>query len=523
MSARPGAGRVYLVGAGPGDPGLLTLRGAELLARADAVLYDELVDERLLERVPADAVRVNVGKRGHDAPTRGQDDVNALLVKLAREGRRVVRLKGGDPFVFGRGGEEASFCVRAGVPCEVVPGVSSALGVPAAAGIPVTDRRFAASFAVVTGHKDPTRVRAALRWDALATAVDTLVILMGMRNLEEIAARLLRGGRVPDTPAAAVMWGTTPRQRTVVAPLGELVARVREAGLGAPSVVVVGDVVRLHGELSLREVLPLSGRRVLVTRPPGQAGELADAIRALGGEPVAIPTLRVEPVADPAPVDAALDALAGYDVLLFASANAVEHWVARAQGRGRAAVAAGQRVACVGNRTAAAAARHGLPVHLVPERRSDAEGLVAAVAGAFPPAGRRFLLPRSEIGRDALPEALRAAGAHVDAVAVYRSVVPEDGHEALARRLVSGGLDALTFTSPSTVRNFLAMLGPAEREAARRCPAVVIGPTTARALREAGWPPDAVAERPGAAALAEAVVRCFAERDGRSADPEESS
>jgi uroporphyrinogen III methyltransferase/synthase len=506
---------VILVGAGPGDPGLLTLRGAEALREADVVLHDELVDRSILSLVRPGARCINVGKRGHDAPTRGQDEVNALLIELAREGRTVVRLKGGDPYVFGRGGEEASHCAAAGVPFEVVPGVSSALAVPAAAGIPVTDRRHSASFAVVTGHKDPTEVAAATRWEALATAADTLVILMGMRNLPSLVGRLLAAGRAPDTPAAAVQWGTTGRQRTVVSPLSDLPKRVEEAGLGTPSVVVMGEVVGLRDELSWFERLPLFGRRVLVTRPRADAAGLSAALRALGAEPVEIPTVRIAPAEDPAPLDAALDRLDDYDVLLLASARAVEALAERARARGVSLDRPSLRVACVGPRTARAARRHGLPVHLVPER-ADGEGLAGALARDLEPRGRRFLLPRSEIGRDALPDALVAAGGAVDAVVAYRTLPEEAGRDDLNERLEAGALDALTFTSPSTVRNFLAMLRPAAREAAGRCVVAAIGETTAAALREVGLPPRVVPDRPEADALAAALASWFAADPRRS-------
>jgi uroporphyrinogen III methyltransferase/synthase len=260
------AGRVILVGAGPGDPELITVRGAAWLREADAVVYDALASTELLDLAPAGALRIDVGKRGHDAPTRPQPEINALLVRLASEGKTVVRLKGGDPFVFGRGGEEASACAAAGIAFEVVPGISSAVGALAYAGIPLTDRRHSASFAVATGHKDPTAVARETRWEALGRAADTLVILMGMRNLESIVERLLAGGADPGTPAAIVMEGALPTQRVLEAPLGELARRAREAGLGAPAVVVVGNVVRLRPELAWFERRPLFGMRVLVSR-----------------------------------------------------------------------------------------------------------------------------------------------------------------------------------------------------------------------------------------------------------------
>ncbi len=497
-------GRVILVGAGPGDPELLTRRAERALREADAVVYDALAPSELLALAPG-AELYNVGKRGHDAPTRSQPETNALLVRLAREGKTVVRLKGGDPFVFGRGGEEASACVEAGVPFEVVPGISSVIGALAYAGIPVTDRRHAASFAVVSGHKDPTRVSEETRWAELGRAVDTLVILMGMRNLEGLVARILAGGRAADTPSAAIMHGTLPSQRVVEGPLAELPRRVREAGLGAPSVVVVGDVVRLRASLVWFERRPLFGMRVLVTRPEHQAGELLAALREAGAEPVALPLIRIEPLRDPAPLDAALARLDAYDGLLLTSANAVTELAARAAARGRHLADYRGVVFCVGPRTGEAALRVGLPVHCVAERR-DAEGLLAEVEKRLPPRGRRFLLPRAEAARQRLPAALRAAGARVDAVSVYRTLPAELDAAALRRRLCAGELDALTFTSPSSVAAFAALLDPAARAAAARCIVAAIGSVTAEALAREGFAAELVPERAGARELVAALA-----------------
>ena len=283
MGDRVSRGRLILVGAGPGDPDLITVRGAGALARADVVLYDELASDELLSLAPDHALLINVGKRGHDAPTRSQEDIQRLAIEHAREGKTVVRLKGGDPFVFGRGGEEASASIEAGIPWEVVPGISSSLAAPAYAGIPVTDRRHSASFAVVTGHNDPTRVSRDTRWGELGTAVDTLIILMGMRNMPNIVKELVEGGRAADTPAAAVMQGTLPEQRVVVSTLEGLCDAVAEAGLGAPASIVIGDVVRLRAELGWWESTPLFGLRVLVTRAPHQAAELAGGGPPWGG------------------------------------------------------------------------------------------------------------------------------------------------------------------------------------------------------------------------------------------------
>lgn len=505
-------GKVILVGAGPGAPDLITVRGAAALAAADAVVYDALASDELLAYASAAATFHNVGKRGHEPPTLSQDETTGLLLRLAREGKTVVRLKGGDPYVFGRGGEEASACHDAGVPFEVIPGVSAIFGALAYAGIPITDRRHGASFAVVTGHKDPTRVSRETRWDELAHAADTLLILMGMRRLEQIVSRLLDAGRAPDTPAAVVMSGTLPTQRVAEAPLCEIVERARALGLRSPSIVVVGDVVRLRPTLAWYESQPLFGRRVLVTRSAAQAAPLARSLAAAGAVPVTMPLIELVPAEDWADLDACLDAIADYDALLFTSANAVRFTAGRASERGLDLSGLEATVICVGPRTAEAALSAGLPVHRVPESRFDAEGVLEVVSAEVPPRGRRFLIPRSELARDVLPDGLRAQGAEVDAVTVYRNLPADVDAEALRSELVSGGLDALTFTSPSTVRRFLALLDEPAREAAARCAVAAIGPVTARALEQAGLPPKVVPGRSEGNALVEALGHHFATR-----------
>ncbi|HTF34766.1 MAG TPA: uroporphyrinogen-III C-methyltransferase [Myxococcota bacterium] len=500
----PRAGRVVLVGAGPGDPDLITLRGAAVLRAADVVVHDALVSAELLALAPREALRINVGKRGHDEPTLAQEETNALLVRLAREGKTVVRLKGGDPFVFGRGGEEASALAEAGIRFEIVPGISAAIGVPALAGIPVTDRRYAASFTVVTGHKDPLEPAASIRWAELARGADTLVILMGLKNLPGIAERLIASGRAARTPAVAIELGTTPAQRVVEAPLAELATRVEQARLSAPVTVVIGDVVRLRGELAWVERLPLADRRVLVTRSEAQAGALVAALRRAGAEPVLAPMIQVVPLKDTPELNAATSRLSDYDVLLFTSANAVRCFVEAASG-GKTLGSLRARVVCVGPATARAARELGLSVHLVPAQRFDAEGLLEAIRVAIPLAGQRVLLPRAAAAREILPEGLRRAGAAVDVVAVYRTEPAPADTALLCSRLVRGEIDALTFTSPSTVRHFLACLDEAARTAARRCVVAALGPVTAAALREAGLAPDVVAERAEAGALVDAL------------------
>jgi len=515
MSAarRAAAGRVILVGAGPGDPGLLTLRGAAALREADVVVYDALVSPEVLGLAPATCALVNVGKRGHEEPTLPQDETSALLVRLAREGRTVVRLKGGDPFVFGRGGEEASACADAGVAFEVVPGISAALGAPAYAGIPVTDRRHAASFVVVTGHRDPTEPTVALRWGELARGGDTLVILMGMKHLGGICERLVAEGRPAATPAAAIEWGTTVRQRVLEARLDELAARVAEARFATPTTIVIGDVVALRASLAWREALPLYGWRVLVTRAEEQAGALAETLRRAGAEPVVLPTIRVVPVPGAA-LDAPIARLDDYDLVVFTSANAVRLFARAAAARGVPLAERRPRAVCVGPVTAAAAAEAGLSVEPLPGR-FDAEGVLEALVQRHPLAGRRILLPRAERAREVLPEGLRRAGAEVESVVVYRTEPAPLDADGLRGRLVRDELHALTFTSPSTVRHFFAALDAPSRAATLRCVVAAIGPVTAGALEELGRPADVVAETSGGPALVEALVRARAARAER--------
>lgn len=524
-SPGPRPGRLILIGAGPGDPDLITLRGAAALGRADVVLYDELASPELLSLAPDHAICINVGKRGHDQPTRTQEDINRLAVEHAGAGRVVARLKGGDPFVFGRGAEEASACVAAGIPFEVVPGVSASMAAPAYAGIPVTDRRYSASFAVVTGHKDPSQVARETRWDQLASAVDTLVILMGMRNLPDLIPRLMAAGKPAETPAAAVMNGTLPEQRVVVSTLAGLVDAVSEAGLGAPATVIVGDVVRLRAELGWWETAPLFGRRALVTRAPHQARELSSALRAAGAIPDPRPMIDLEACGtgpELEAIDGVLAGLADYDDILFASSNAARfffHQVRRA-GRMEALRGLEVRVLCIGAKTAESALAGGLPAHFVlAGGRGDAESMLDEIVRSLSPAGRRVLVPRSDIGRSVLIEGLRGAGARVDAVTFYRNVRPPVDELALRRDLIEGRLDILTFTSPSTVARFVDVLDPAARGAAARCIIAAIGGTTAHALERAGLPAQVVPPHPDVREMVADLARYVSESGPGGGDP----
>ena len=480
---------VYLVGAGPGDPGLLTVRGAEVLGRADVVVYDRLVAPAVLDLAPEGAERVYAGK----APGRNemnQDEINALLVERGRGGHAVVRLKGGDPFVFGRGGEEAEALAAAGVPFEVVPGITSAIGAPAYAGIPVTHRGASTHFTVVTGHEDPTKGRADVDWEALAKAGGTLVILMGAGRIGEIAERLVDGGLAPETPVAAVRNGTRPDQRSVRATL----ATVAEAGVQAPAAVVVGEVAAL--DLAWFESRPLFGRSVVVTRAREQASDLRRRLEALGAEVVELPAITIEPV----PFD--VPDLARYRWLVFTSANGVAAFFDRGlvpAGRDARALA-GLRVAAIGPGTAAALRERGVRTDLLPERF-----VAEALLEAFPPAtGRdeRVLVARAEQARDVLPAGLSERGYGVDVIAVYRTVTASPDPASL-ERVRAGAVDALTFTSSSTVTNLCDLLGDVPSPQ----PLVVsIGPVTSKTAMERGLRVDVEAAEHTIEGLVDALL-----------------
>jgi uroporphyrinogen III methyltransferase / synthase len=476
-------GVVYLVGAGPGDPGLMTRRSLELIASADAVLYDRLIPPGALEGARGDADLRYVGKEP-GAAAMAQEDINALLVELGRAGKRVVRLKGGDPFVFGRGGEEAEALAAAGVPFEVVPGVTAGVAAAAYAGIPVTHRDAASAVAFVTGHEDPAREGSALDWDALAAFPGTLVFYMGVGRLPEIAERLTAAGRDPSQPAAVVARGTLPDQRTVTAPLSEVAERAREAGVRPPAITLIGPVAGLRDTLAWLERRPLHGQVVAVTRARAQASGLAARLRELGAEVVEAPAIRIEP----RPVE--LPDLAAYSLVCFTSPNGVRLFFAALPGDARAM--AGAVVAAIGPGTAAELARHGIRADVVPER-FVAEGLLEALPDVR---GRRVLLARAADARDVLPDGLRERGASVDVLALYDTVPEPIPREALDRATY------VTFTSSSTVRFFLRS-GGALADGTR---VVSIGPVTTATLREHGIEPDVEAGRHDIDGLLDAIV-----------------
>lgn len=447
---------VYLVGAGPGDVGLITLRGAECLRSADVVVYDNLANELLLDYTNPSAERLYVGKAAsHHA--RSQDEINAILVEQARAGKTVVRLKGGDPFVFGRGGEEAAHLALNRVPFEVVPGVTSAVSVPAYAGIPVTHRSVNGSLHIVTGHENVEGVGPEVEWEVLARSGGTIVFLMGVGNLSEIVKRLLRGGMNPATPIALIRWGTTPEQQTLVGTLASIVADVRRTGLTAPAVGVVGDVVNLRTMLEWAELRPLFGVRAAVTRPAEQSTALADLLRNAGAEVVSTPTIRFQDRPFSPTIRSELDSVrdGGYDWLVFTSAHAVKLFFGHLHHLGRDSRALHQvRIAAIGTRTADALTLEGITPDLLPKQMSQ-EGLAGAMQTE---PGERVLIPRAAAAREVLEQELAARAVDVQVLPLYDTIADRDGIANLRRLLTRGRLHAVTFTSASTFEKILEVI-----------------------------------------------------------------
>jgi uroporphyrinogen III methyltransferase/synthase len=494
-------GIVHLVGAGPGDPGLMTRRSLELIAEADAILYDRLIPADALEGAQPGCDLRYVGKEPGN-PAMAQEDIDALLVELGSEGLRVVRLKGGDPFVFGRGGEEAEALANAGVSFEVVPGVTAGVAAPAYAGIPVTHRDSASAVAFVTGHEDPGKNESALDWEALARFPGMLVLYMGMKNLPLISERLIAAGRPADEPAAVIQRGSLPGQKTVTAMLADIAERVVEAGIRPPAITVIGRTVALRDTLAWLESRPLHGRRVAVTRARAQASGLAARLRALGAEVVETPAIRIEP----RPVEGELERMAArigeYAVVILTSPNGATLLMDALGATGSDARAlAGATVAAIGPGTAAELERHGIRPDVVPPR-SIAESLVEALADV-PVQGRRVLVARAAEARDVLPEAMSGRGAEVDVVALYDTVaepLDDDQLEALATA------DYVTFTSSSTVRFLLDAIGsPDGLPSDGRL--VSIGPVTSATAREHDLTVDVEAQRHDIDGLVDALVR----------------
>ena len=499
-------GKVYLVGAGPGDPGLLTLRGAEVLRCAELLLYDALASDAVVALAPSKCERIFVGKRGgrHAMP---QEEIETLAIAGARDGKRVVRLKGGDPFVFGRGGEEAQSLHEAGIPFEIVPGISSAIAAPAYAGIPVTHRDFNPAFTVATGHEDPTKTASTLDFSKLADPHRTLVLLMATGNLREIARELVAHGLAASTPAAVIENGTRPNQRTATGTLETIADDVEAAGIGAPAVVVVGGVVNLRETIAWFDARTLFGKRVLVTRPAHQARDFARELLSRGVEPILAPAIAIEPPDDVRAAHRAIDDLSNYTWAVFTSQNGVDAFFDRIRSLDAdARYLGGIKVAAIGSKTAGRLLEFGVRADLVPSAFYSEEIALALIESARE--GDRVLIYRAQEARDVLPITLQEAGLRVDVVAAYKTVFPADPHfaEKVARA------DVLSFTSASTVTGFCTLLGGTDNAlaAAAGKTFACIGPITALAARESGFTVDVVAETFTTDGLLEALEAHFA-------------
>lgn len=503
-------GFVYLIGAGPGDPGLITVKGQECIGRADVILYDYLANDELLAHARDGAELIYAGKVG-GAHNREQRQINELLVAKAREGKVVARLKGGDPFVFGRGGEECEALVAAGIPFEVIPGVTAGIGAAAYAGIPLTHRDVTTSVAFVTGHEHPGKEASEIDWERLSLGSGTVVFYMGMKNLPEIAANLVAHGRSPFTPVALIRWGTRPEQEVLVGTLADIADKARKASFRAPAITVVGEVVQLRKKLRWFDNRPLSGKGVLVTRAADQAGEFSIMLDELGARVYECPTIRLVPPESWEELDRAIGALDSFAWVVFTSVNAVSHFFARLAELGRDCRALGRcRVCAVGPKTAAVLAVHGIRADLVPADYK-AEGVVAAFR-ELEVSGNRVLFPKADRARDVIPAGLAALGAEVVAPVAYRNVVPDDLPAAVITALEEKRIHCITFTSSSTAENLAAMLG--ENRFLRLLDGVAvaaIGPVTSKTCRELGLAVHIEPREYTLAAMTGEIVQYFAQ------------
>lgn len=500
-------GKVYLVGAGPGDPGLLTVKGMELLSKAEVVIYDRLASPKLLSMARPDAKLIYVGKRvGKHAVS--QSEINRLIVQHGLEGKMVVRLKGGDPFIFGRGGEEAEELVKHGIAFEVVPGVSSAIAAAAYSGIPITHRCCAASLAIITGHRKFEVDEAAVDWEGIARTPDTLVFLMAMTNLNGIASKLIQHGRPANTPVAVIEWGTTARQRTVCATLSDIAEKVEQAKIGPPSVIVVGEVVALKKQLDWFENRPLFGKKVVVTRSREQASELSQLLEEKGAICLEMPTITLGYPDDLAPLDKAIGNMEGYDWIIFSSPNAVQFFFKRLVESGGDARRLGRtKIAVIGTGTADCLRQYLLAPDLIPDH-FQAEGLVEAFAKISGKnkemKGKKVLIPRAVEAREVLQQGLEGLGAMVDVVFAYKNTPAPMDEEALCE--LKSGVNVITFTSSSTVKNFVSTIPPEVKEELKTAKVVCIGPVTAKTAQEHGLDVAKIADEATITSLVDAVL-----------------
>ncbi|MGD8990375.1 MAG: uroporphyrinogen-III C-methyltransferase [Desulfobacterales bacterium] len=500
--------KVYLVGAGPGDPGLITVKGKECIKKADVIIYDYLASPALLKDAAKSAEVIYVGKKGGDH-TLSQDEINSLLVDKARSGGIITRLKGGDPFIFGRGGEEAEALIKAGIPFEVVPGVTSAIAAAAYAGIPLTHRGLTSTLAFVTGHEDPTKEETSINWSSLASGIGTLVFFMGVKNLRDITERLLAHGKSTDTPVALIRWGTTPRQKTVTGTLATIADKARSAGLKAPAIIVIGDVVDLRQSLKWFEDRQLLGKRIVVTRARRQASDLVNLLTDLGAECLEYPTIEIIPPQNTRPLKQAVANLSAYDWIVFTSVNAIGFFFEHLFAAGKDARALGHlKTAAIGPATAARLLEFGVTSDIVPETYR-AESVVAAFKKEKLN-NKKILLPRAREARPILPQELNKMGAKVDEIPVYETLKAVENIADLVQQLKDKRVDMITFTSSSTVKNFKALLPVKDFAVLIQDVTIAsIGPITSNTAIELGFDVHITAESYTIPGLVDAILKYF--------------
>ncbi|NNL77396.1 MAG: uroporphyrinogen-III C-methyltransferase [Desulfobacterales bacterium] len=506
--------KVYLVGAGPGDAGLITVKGRQCIENADVIIYDYLASPALLKHASDSAETIYVGKKGGDH-TLSQDEINALILEKAKANSTVCRLKGGDPFIFGRGGEEAEVLAAKGIPFEVVPGVTSAIAAAAYAGIPLTHRKLTATLAFITGHEDPHKEESNIDWESLARGFGTLVFFMGVKNLPDITQKLIANGKSPETPVALIRWGTTPGQITVTGTLDNIAEKVKKAGLKPPAIIVVGEVVDLRHVLKWYENRPLLGKRIVVTRAREQASDLVERLADLGADCLEYPTIKVVPATNGKPLADAIKHLSDYKWIIFTSVNGVKYFFDQLFKMGKDVRALGHlRAAAIGPATANSLRACGINSDIIP-KNYQAESVVDAFRQQDL-AGKKILLPRAKDARPVLPVELRKMGAEIDEVIVYRTVKVQDNADQLIEQLEAKTIDLITFTSSSTVRNFKALVPPESFEKLMDGITIAaIGPITADTAKELDFDVHITAESFTIPGLCEAILQYYGKKNNK--------
>ncbi len=513
-------GKVYIVGAGPGDIGLLTVKGLKCLQTAEVVVYDFHLNAQILNYIDHDAEFIYAGKRGGQH-TMTQDEINRTLLEKAREGKRICRLKGGDPFVFGRGGEEAEILAKEGIEFEIVPGISSAVAAPAYAGIPLTHRKYSSSFAVVPGYEDVTKKDNFIDWTRLATGVGTIVFLMTVKNIDEVCKKLIENGRSAETPVAVVRWGTRADQTTLVGKLGNISQRVKDKVIKPPAVMVVGDVVKLRDTLKWIEKKPLFGQRILVTREHTYGFE---PLEEMGAEVMEFSTIKIVPAQDWSELDKAIDNIESYDWITLTSGNGVKFFFQRLFERERdIRDLKGIKICAVGSKTASAIKKFGIKVDLIP-KEFNAEGLIEVFVQSTDSRtqtpdkklrGLKILLPRAEVAREVFPDEVRKLGGEIDVPPVYRTIKPEIHGKRLQRFLKEGKISIATFTSAATFNNFLDITGKNASSLLKDVMIAVIGPVTAEAVVKAGLKVSIMPKEATIDAMVQEIIKCVARKQTR--------